>query len=190
MSEVCVTLVPPKAKRVRQDLEDRRSRKTSIRPFRNPERSLTKGLPVYTSKATSERMARVRQRGTAPEVAVISRARTSGFRFTTRNNDLPGSPDLANRSRKFAIFVHGCYWHRHAGCSKTTTPKTNTEFWCRKFNRNVQRDREAVTALRQRGYAVVSIWECETLDTELVDAKLREALKPESVEMKTRSSQP
>ena len=107
-------------------------------------------------------MGRVRQSDTGPELLVRRALTALGLRYRTRNRDLPGSPDLANRSRRWAVFVHGCYWHRHAGCSMATTPKTNTAFWLAKFARNVERDRAALASLRGRGYRVLTIWECET----------------------------
>lgn len=117
-------------------------------------------------------MANIRQRGTAPELAVRAVARRLGLYFRVENRDLPGSPDLANRKRRWAVFVHGCYWHRHQGCVKTTTPTRNREFWEAKFVANVERDRRAVDALRERGYRVVVIWECETLVPERVESLL------------------
>jgi DNA mismatch endonuclease (patch repair protein) len=109
-------------------------------------------------------MGRIRQSGTAPEMTIRRAVATLGLRYTVRNRDLPGSPDLANRSRRWAIFVHGCYWHRHAGCHKATTPRTNTEFWLNKFSRNVARDAAARSELKRQGYRVLTFWQCE-LDT-------------------------
>ena len=106
-------------------------------------------------------MGRIRQSGTAPEMTIRRAAATLGLRYTVKNKDLPGSPDLANRSRRWAIFVHGCYWHRHTGCHKATTPRTNTEFWLNKFSRNVARDAAARFELERRGYRVVTLWQCE-----------------------------
>jgi DNA mismatch endonuclease, patch repair protein len=110
-------------------------------------------------------MGRVRQRGTAAELVVRAWARAIGLRYTLDNSDLPGSPDLANRTRRLAIFVHGCYWHRHSSCRNATTPKSNRAFWLAKFARNRARDRAAVRALQGRGFRVVVIWECEVDDT-------------------------
>jgi DNA mismatch endonuclease, patch repair protein len=84
-----------------------------------------------------------------------------GHRFRVHNRGLPGSPDIANRSRKWVVFVHGCFWHRHAGCSRATTPRRNRDFWLAKFDANLARDERSVKALRLRGWKVVTIWECE-----------------------------
>ena len=119
-------------------------------------------------------MARIRQRGTDPELAVRSVARSVGLRYTTENSDLPGSPDLANRRRRVAIFVHGCYWHHHEGCPKATTPKSNQPFWLAKFARNQERDRASVAALGRRGFRVLVVWQCETAGRSRVAARIRQ----------------
>jgi DNA mismatch endonuclease, patch repair protein len=129
---------------------------------------------VRPSPAVSRRMALVRQHGTTPELAVRRVARQLGLRYTVKNRDLPGSPDLANRSRAFAVFVHGCYWHRHVGCPRATFPKTNKEFWRDKFRANRARDRAALVALEALGLRSVVIWECETRN----ETSLRNALLP------------
>jgi len=117
---------------------------------------------IVTDAATSRRMADVRQRDTTPELAVRRALTMLGLRYRVRNRDLPGSPDIANRTRKWAVFVHGCFWHRHPGCVRSTTPKRNRAFWKKKFEANVERDARAVAALRERGFRVVTVWECET----------------------------
>ena len=114
-----------------------------------------------TDAATSARMGKVRHRDTAPELLVRRTLKGLGMRYTTHNRDLPGSPDLANRSRRWTLFVHGCYWHRHRGCHLATTPKTNTAFWLTKFARNVERDAAVEAKLRRLGYNVQIIWQCE-----------------------------
>jgi DNA mismatch endonuclease (patch repair protein) len=131
-----------------------------------------------TTAADSTRLAGVRRHGTAPELAVRSAASSLGLRYTLKNRDLPGSPDLANRLRRFAIFVHGCFWHRHAGCSRATTPKSNRAYWCAKFERNRARDRNAVRALRAQGYTAVVIWECEADRLALLTLRLRPLARP------------
>jgi DNA mismatch endonuclease (patch repair protein) len=123
-----------------------------------------RGLPMLTTADRSRQMATVRQSGTVPELAVRRAAAAAGLRFTLSNRDLPGSPDLANRARRFALFVHGCFWHRHSGCPRTTTPTRNRAFWMEKFSANVTRDRRAMRALRAIGYTVIIVWECQTVD--------------------------
>ena len=143
-------------------------------PFKKIEPGLVQDSgSLRTTDYTSQRMGRVRQSGTTPELRVRQVCSKLGMRYRTRNRDLPGSPDLANRSRRWAIFVHGCYWHRHPGCPRTTTPKSNREFWLAKFARNCQRDRETYAALEAADYAVLVIWECETENADSLYDALR-----------------
>ena len=136
----------------------------SLQPFKKIERALVGNTSVATTAAVSARMARIRRHDTAPELRVRQAARSLGLRLTLNNRDLPGSPDLANRSRKIAIFVHGCFWHRHRGCKRATTPKSNREFWEAKFRANRARDRKALRLLRERDFTTLVIWECVSLD--------------------------
>lgn len=131
------------------------------------------GHVIEVDDETSKRMATVRQRDTKPEKIVRQVLHSLGLRFRIDNRDLPGSPDIANRKRKWAVFVHGCYWHRHAGCRLATTPRRNAEFWQAKFDRNINRDAARLDDLRSRGYECLVIWECETRD----EPKLRQALQ-------------
>jgi DNA mismatch endonuclease (patch repair protein) len=119
------------------------------------------GHLLQVDDATSARMAGVRQKSTQPELLVGGLLRALGQRYRLSNRDLTGSPDFANRRARWALFVHGCFWHRH-GCSATTTPTRNREFWEAKFVRNVARDARTSEALRAAGYHVIVIWECET----------------------------
>lgn len=130
-------------------------------PFKRVERRLAGRLHLATDASTSARMARVRREGTAPELLMRRALTALGLRYTINNRDLAGSPDLANRSRRWAAFVHGCYWHRHMGCRFATTPKRNSAFWLAKFARNIQRDHAAVEQLRRAGYRVTVVWQCE-----------------------------
>src|SRR5690606_4316459 len=95
------------------------------------------------SERTSERMRRVGTKNTAPEMRVRKLLHSLGYRYRIHAHDLPGSTDIVFRGRKKAIFVHGCFWHRHEGCKRATTPATRRNYWQAKFDRNVQRDQEA-----------------------------------------------
>jgi DNA mismatch endonuclease (patch repair protein) len=121
-------------------------------------------------------MSRIRARDTAPELAVRRTAHRMGFRFRLYRKDLPGRPDLAFIKRRLAIFVHGCFWHRHSGCSNATMPKTRTEFWRRKFQSNIERDARNRVELTKIGWRTSIIWECETEDPKHLDSILRAAL--------------
>jgi DNA mismatch endonuclease (patch repair protein) len=124
----------------------------------------------------SERMRRVRQAGTRPELVVRRALHGMGFRFRLHRRDLPGRPDVVLPGRRVALFVHGCFWHRHAGCSRATTPKTNAGYWLAKFAENEARDERVIAALEAAGWRVRVVWECETLRPETLARSLREFL--------------
>ena len=117
--------------------------------------------PRAVSKDRSRLMASVRQHGTAPELVVRKVARDAGLVVRTNGRSLPGSPDLFCANPPRAVFVHGCFWHRHPGCSAATMPKTHRDFWMAKFTANVERDRRKLRQLRALGYRVITIWECQ-----------------------------
>jgi len=119
------------------------------------------GHRIIVDDETSARMGRVRQKGTKPELTVRRLIYALGQRYRVDNRDLPGSPDIANRTRGWAVFVHGCYWHRHRGCSKATTPTRNRAFWMDKFATNLARDQRAIRDLRDMGYETLVVWECQ-----------------------------
>jgi DNA mismatch endonuclease (patch repair protein) len=120
-------------------------------------------------------MKAVRQAGTVAELQVRRVLSGFGLRYRVNVTSLPGSPDIANGKRQFAVFVHGCFWHRHPRCRYATTPRTNRAFWISKFAANVSRDRKAKKALEQRGFHVVVVWECEARSQRLIK-KLLDAL--------------
>jgi len=117
-------------------------------------------------------MKRVRQSGTAVELEVRRILRSAGVRCTLNNKTLPGTPDFASKSDKWAIFVHGCFWHGHSGCPRATIPKSNVRFWKTKFADNRSRDRKKVHQLRRLGFSVLTVWQCELDRPTLVAAKL------------------
>lgn len=121
----------------------------------------------------SLRMSLVRSKDTKPELAVRKLAHSMGYRYRLHSADLPGKPDLVFRSRKRAIFVHGCFWHRHQGCRKATMPASRVDYWAPKFARTVERDREHLEALSAKGWNTLVIWECELKDIDALAAKLR-----------------
>jgi DNA mismatch endonuclease (patch repair protein) len=118
-------------------------------------------------------MGRIAGKNTRPERLVRRIIHSMGYRFTINgplNRKLPGRPDIVLPKYRAAIFVHGCFWHRHAGCRDSTTPKTRTPWWRRKFERNVARDRSAQFALRKLGWSVLVIWECQTNSAARINA--------------------
>lgn len=125
-------------------------------------------------------MSAVRGRDTKPEMIVRRMLHVMNYRYRLHRNDLPGSPDIVFGPKRKAIFVHGCFWHRHPGCSKSTTPKTRAEFWADKFDRNVERDRQAERRLAELGWQSLVVWECETRKLEALARKLQALLNSES----------
>lgn len=116
---------------------------------------------IVDRQTRSRMMAGIRGRDTAPEIAVRSHLHRSGFRFRLRVSALPGRPDIVLPKYRTAVFVHGCFWHRHAGCRFAYTPKTRRTFWLKKFSANVQRDRVAIKSLRNENWRVIVVWECQ-----------------------------
>lgn len=105
-------------------------------------------------------MAGIRGKNTRPELIVRKYLHARGYRYRLHESKLPGSPDITMSRRKIAIFVHGCFWHRHIGCKYAPIPKTKTEFWLEKFEKNRNRDENAYSDLLGLGWRVVVVWEC------------------------------
>lgn len=128
------------------------------------DQSSTKERRVTTTEARSALMRRVRQGGTDAERVVRRLLWSLGARYRVNVEGLPGRPDIANKTKRRAIFVHGCYWHHHAGCSRASLPKRNRAFWREKFASNRDRDMKKEDELRSAGFDVLVIWECELAD--------------------------
>lgn len=123
-------------------------------------------------------MKRVRRVKTAPEELVALELRRLGVRYRRAPRDLPGSPDFANKRKRWAIFVNGCYWHHHDGCPKATVPTRNKAFWIAKFVDNRQRDHLKIKALRRLGFYVATIWECQADNPRAIKRKLMTISRP------------
>jgi DNA mismatch endonuclease (patch repair protein) len=134
-------------------------------------------VDIISPARRSELMGRIRGKGTKPELLVRSAAHRLGYRFRLHVKYLPGRPDLVFRSRKVALFVHGCFWHRHEGCPHCYDPKSNIEFWNQKFNKNVVRDQRVRMGLEGMGWRVAIIWECETANSDSLRKRLKELLR-------------
>ena len=115
---------------------------------------------ISTSAKRSALMGQIRQKGSSAELKVATELRRLGAAYRKNVRALPGSPDFANRRRRWAIFVNGCFWHQHTGCKRATVPQANNAFWVAKFVANRQRDARAVRALRLAGFRVAIVWEC------------------------------
>ena len=127
---------------------------------------------IVDSQRRSEMMASIKGQDTTPERAVRRIAHGMGLRFRLHRKDLPGRPDLVFPRHRLAVFVHGCFWHRHAGCRYAYTPKSRVAFWTEKFAGNVARDRRNEEALRKLDWRTLVIWECEARDTERIRRSL------------------
>jgi len=108
----------------------------------------------------SENMARIKGKDTKPEVYLRKLLWHKGYRYRCNYRDLKGKPDIYIKKYNTAIFVNGCFWHMHKGCSNSNIPKSNREFWLKKLNRNVERDYENYQALEKFGIKTVVVWEC------------------------------
>lgn len=106
-------------------------------------------------------MSRIRGTDTGPERTFRRALRERGIGYRLHARDLPGRPDVVFRGARTVVFVHGCFWHRHPGCPRATTPKSSTAFWEAKFEANVRRDRIAIERLARAGWRVGVVWECE-----------------------------
>lgn len=135
----------------------------------------TKLLPRRKRAALSrgEAMSRIRSRNTAPERDVRKLLASAKIRYRMHVRDLPGKPDFANKTQKFAIFVHGCFWHSHEGCSLASHPKSNRSYWQPKLTRTKARDLEHAERLEQLGYRVLVIWECSSRKPELAAEQIQ-----------------
>jgi DNA mismatch endonuclease, patch repair protein len=119
------------------------------------------GKDKFTSAERSAIMARVRSRNTTPERIVRSTLHKLGYRYRLHDSRLPGKPDLSFPSRRVALFVHGCFWHRHPNCKRASTPVARQEYWYNKFERTTARDSRNRVELEQNGWAVLILWECQ-----------------------------
>ncbi len=118
-------------------------------------------MDIWSKEKRSYVMSRIRSRDTSPEKAIRSLLHGMGYRFRLHDAKLPGKPDIVFKKAKKAIFVHGCFWHLHRGCRDGTIPKTDHERWKQKLERNVERDKLHIKALRKDGWKVLVLWECD-----------------------------
>jgi len=116
---------------------------------------------VHTPEQRSYNMSQIRGKNTKPEELVRKYLFSQGFRYRKNDSRLPGKPDIVLPKYKTVIFVNGCFWHGHDGCRYFVWPKNNAEFWKAKISGNIQRDAQCVRLLKEQGWNVIVVWECE-----------------------------
>lgn len=122
--------------------------------------------------ARSKQMSLVKSKNTKPEMFVRKLVHSMGYRYRLHDKKLPGRPDLVFSSRKKVIFVHGCFWHRHENCKLARLPKSRLEFWKPKLEANKERDQIVQESLRELGWQILVIWECQLRDIEILREKI------------------
>lgn len=133
-------------------------------------------MDTLTPAERSARMALVRAKDTKPELLVRGLVHGMGYRYRLHRRDLPGTPDLVFPGRSKVIFIHGCFWHRHARCALARLPKSRVDFWLPKLTANAKRDARNMRALRHRGWGVLTIWECQLSDVVKLANRIRRFL--------------
>ena len=125
-----------------------------------------------TKKKRSWNMSLIRAKNTKPEIIVRSIVHRLGFRFRLYKNELPGNPDIVLKKYKTIIFVHGCFWHQHKNCKRANMPKSNKNYWKPKLERNMERDRINKRTLKEDGWRILTVWECQIRNPEKLKDKL------------------
>lgn len=116
---------------------------------------------TVSKEVRSRNMAAIKSNDTTPEVAVRKYLFSKGFRYRKNVKGMPGKPDIVLRKYNTCIFVNGCFWHKHEGCKYFVWPKSNTEFWKEKIESNIARDKRNYIKLKEDGWKVIVVWECE-----------------------------
>lgn len=131
---------------------------------------------VHDKKTRSYNMSQIKARDTKPELLVRKFLHANGFRYKLHDKTLPGKPDIVLPKYKTVIFIHGCFWHGHKNCKYFVVPKTRTQWWLDKINRNKTNDEKAVKELKKDGWKIITIWECSLKPVKL-DKTLTSLLK-------------
>lgn len=135
---------------------------------------------TLTKEKRSWNMSRIKGKNTKPELLLRSMLHKDGFRFRIHGKRLSGKPDIVLPRYQTVIFVNGCFWHRHQGCKYAYTPKSRQDFWDKKFEATVRRDKEKKENLEQSGWKVLTVWECELQNaTNSVVARIVQDIKRE-----------
>ncbi len=139
-------------------------------------------MDKLTPELRTENMRRIRSKDMKPELLVRRLVHSLGYRYRLHRKDLPGKHDLVFGPRHKVIFVHGCFWHMHPdpNCADARMPKSNTDYWKSKLERNVERDKQHIDALYETGWKVLTIWECELKNLEKVKQHIVDFLDPKN----------
>jgi len=141
-------------------------------------------LDTLSPHQRGERMSRIKGRDTGPELRVRRAIHAMGYRYRLHVSRLPGKPDLVLARHQLALFVHGCFWHRHSdpNCKLARLPKSRLDFWLPKLEANRERDTKHERMLRELGLRVAIIWECETRNTSRLEAAIKRALRSDAID--------
>lgn len=120
---------------------------------------------VHSKEQRSYNMSRIKGKDTKPELLVRRFLHSQGFRYKLHDKTLPGKPDIVLPKYKTVIFIHGCFWHGHKGCRYFVIPKTRTEWWVDKIGKNISNDEKSIKLLRNNGWRIILIWECQVKTT-------------------------
>lgn len=131
---------------------------------------------VFSPEKRSRIMSRVKGRNTKPEILVRSLVHGMGYRFRINVRRLPGNPDIVLPRHRKVIFVHGCFWHGHKDCPRSKRPAANVDFWNRKLDLNMERDKRFESELKSLGWKILVVWQCETRKPENLISRLEEFL--------------
>jgi len=116
---------------------------------------------VHEPEVRSYNMSKIKGKDTKPEILVRKFLHANGYRYRLHDKKLPGKPDIVLKKHNTVIFIHGCFWHGHEGCKYYVIPKTRTQWWLNKINRNKEKDKESTETLQKEGWNIITIWECE-----------------------------
>ena len=138
-------------------------------------------MDVFSRRKRSQIMSRISGKNTKPEILVRSILHRMGYRFRVHKKDLPGKPDITLPKHKKVIFVHGCFWHGHKNCPRSKRPGTNIEFWNKKIDGNIERDKKNIQSLESLGWKTLVLWTCEIKNQDVLMHKLISFMETNSV---------
>lgn len=132
---------------------------------------------IFSKAKRSEIMSKISGKETKPEILVRKFLFSQGFRYRKNDKRLAGKPDIVLPKYKTVIFVHGCFWHHHENCSKSAYPKTNRDFWKNKIQGNVERDKLNQMKLKELGWKVIVVWQCQIKNRTLFDESMSKLIR-------------